>query len=109
MTAKAEGVERRGAGLCSPPVPDQEELIARYIEPDPLDLGPAEAQIVGHGVAVWALIAHLRGVGGDRHQAAADYGLDPAAVAAAVAHYCRHRSLIDAKVTLNRSLLIAQP
>jgi uncharacterized protein (DUF433 family) len=82
---------------------DDDALIARYIESGPLDLGPSEAQVVDHGVSVWALMTHLHAVGGDIDQAAADYGLDPAAVEAVVRYYCRHRSLIDARILLNRS------
>ena len=86
---------------------DDDALIARYIESDPLDLGPSEAQIAGHGVSVWALIAHLQAVGDDHVQAAADYGLDPNAVKAAIHYYCRHRPLIEARIALNRSYLVS--
>lgn len=78
-------------------------LIARYIEPDPLELGPSEAQVVGHGVAVWALMTYLRSVGGDIGRAAGAYRLEPAAVEAAVRYYCRHRALIDARIALSQS------
>lgn len=82
---------------------DESALIARYIEPDPLDLGPSEAQIVDHGVAVWALITHLAAVDGDVGRAAAAYDLEPEAVEAALRYYCRHQALIDARIVLNRS------
>ena len=78
-------------------------LIARYIEPGPLNLGPSEAQVAGHGVSVWALMSHLESESGDIARTAAAYELNPDAVEAAVRYYCRHRALIDARILLNRS------
>lgn len=80
-----------------------DSLIARYIESDPLGLGPSEAQVVGHGVSVWALITFLHSVGDDIGRAAAAYRLEPAAVTAAVRYYCHHRTLIDARIALSQS------
>ena len=81
-----------------------EALIRRYVERDPLDLGPADAQIVGHGVAVWALLTYLRGVDDDVTRTAIDYGLTVDAVEAAIRYYCRHQGVIDARIRLNESL-----
>lgn len=85
---------------------DEDGLIGRYVEADPLALGPSEAQIVDHGVAVWALITHLAATDNDKAETAADYDLEVDAVEAAVRYYCRHRALIDARILLNRSYLV---
>ena len=37
-----------------------DDLIERYIVPDPRDLGPPEARLLLGGVSVWALIAYMR-------------------------------------------------
>lgn len=83
--------------------PDDAVLIGRYIESDPLDRGLAEAQLVDHGVSVWALMAHLGAVDGDIERAAASYEIGPEAVEAARRYFCIDRPLIDARITLNRS------
>lgn len=85
---------------------EDDALIARYVEADQLALGPSEAQIVDHGVAVWALIAHLAAANNDKIRTAAAYDLDVDAVEAAVRYYCRHRALIDARILLNRSYFV---
>lgn len=82
---------------------DDDLLIERYIEADPFNLGPSEAQIVDHGVSVWALMTHHQGTGNDLARTAAAYGLEPEAVKAAIRYYCRHQALIDARILLNRS------
>lgn len=108
MAKDASQVVERVDHLCGRTTGSPAEvdaLTARYIESDSLGLGAAEAQIVDHGVSVWALIAHLRAVGDDTVQAAADYGIDLDAVEAAVRFYCRHRDVIDARIALNRSYL----
>jgi uncharacterized protein (DUF433 family) len=88
----------------TPRTPAEEEaLIARFVEPGPLDLGPSEAQLVERGVSVWALINYLHAVGNDIAEAAAGYDLVPEAVEAAIRYYRRHQALIDAKILLNRS------
>jgi uncharacterized protein (DUF433 family) len=88
----------------TPRTPAEEEaLIARYIEPDPLDLGPSEAQLVERGVSVWALVNYLHAMDNNIAEAAAGYDLLPEAVEAAILYYRRHQALIDAKILLNRS------
>ena len=52
---------------------DEVELIACYIEDDPLQPGPADARLKDYGTAVWALVSYLdRAVHGDIEQAAMD-------------------------------------
>jgi uncharacterized protein (DUF433 family) len=81
-----------------------ERLIRQYIERDPFDLGPDDAQIVGHGVAVWALLTYLHSVDNDVVRTAIDYGLTRDAVEAAIRYYCRHQEVIDARICLNESM-----
>lgn len=80
---------------------EQQDLIDRWIEPNPYYAGPQEARLVEYGVSVWALIAYLRVVGGDLARVAEDYGLPLDAVEAAMAYYREHQSLIDAQIALN--------
>ncbi|MCC6625829.1 MAG: hypothetical protein IT340_00380 [Chloroflexi bacterium] len=65
------------------------------------------ARLVGSGVELWALLVHLRGVGSDADQTAADYDVPRAAVAAALAYYRQHQAVIDARITLNAASLDA--
>jgi len=98
-------IDQADDGLCDADgrTPDDDALIARYIEPHPFNLGPSEARIADHGAPVWMLIAYHEGTGSDISSTAADYGLDPDAMEAAIRYYCRHRALIDARILLNHS------
>ena len=78
-----------------------QELIEKYIEPNPNRPGVAEARITGYGVSVWALVGYLEAVHGDIAQVADDYGLPREAVEAALAYYHRHKGLIDARLAAN--------
>jgi uncharacterized protein (DUF433 family) len=80
-----------------------QELIDRWIEPGPADLGPQEARLAGYGVTVWSLIAYLRIAGDDLARAASDYDLPLDAVRAAWAYYDVHQDLIDARIALNEA------
>ncbi len=81
---------------------DDAELIARYIEENPLRPGPADARLKDYGTAVWALVSYLdRAVHGDIEQAAMDYDVPVEAVQAALAYYHRHKAPIDARILLN--------
>jgi len=75
-------------------------LIERYIERDPHQSGPENARLKEEGIAVWALIANLRGTEGDPARTAEEFGVSPEAVEAAVAFYRRHKERIDAKILL---------
>ena len=79
-----------------------EALIARYIEEDPNGMGRHRARvIVGEAsIPIWVLAGYIR-YGGTVTQAAADYALPEEAVSASLAFYARHRSVIDAWLTLN--------
>jgi uncharacterized protein (DUF433 family) len=89
----------------------EDELIARWIVPNPPGLGSADACLVDYGVAVWALAGYFAagedfsGIRSDIEdcitQAAADYDLPREAVEAALAYYRRNKRLIDARLLLN--------
>jgi len=85
----------------SPP----DALIKQYIEENPQRPGPADARLKDAGTAVWALLSYLQlAVGNNIEQAAADYGVSPEAVQAALAYYRQspeHQRVIDARITLN--------
>ena len=78
-----------------------EELIAQHIDANPQGRGPAEARLAEYGTPVWALIAYLDAVKGDRAAVAADYEVPEEAVAAAIAFYERHKPQIDARLLVN--------
>ncbi len=92
-----------GATGARRPVVDAEgdALIAQYIEVNPRWPALEDAQVIGAGVSVWALIAHFHAVGGDKAKVAAAYDLPEQAVEAALRYYERHRTLIDARLALN--------
>jgi len=80
---------------------NDDELITRYIEPNPYHPGLDAARLKQYGVSVWSIIAHLHVVGHDVTQVAADYGLPSETVEAAIAYYRRHKDLIDARIVAN--------
>ncbi|HEX5505100.1 MAG TPA: hypothetical protein VFW96_20965 [Thermomicrobiales bacterium] len=79
----------------------EQQLLARWIEPDPYSDDPAEVRLVGSGVHVWAIIGYLPAVNQDLAQAAADYAVPREAVEAAVASYAGHCCPIDARLAAN--------
>jgi uncharacterized protein (DUF433 family) len=79
----------------------EQELIARHIEPNPHRLGPHEARLKEYGVSVWALVGYWKGAGGDVDQVAEAYQVPREAVEAALAYYHQHQYLIDARLALN--------
>ena len=83
------------------PTMNEQELIARHIEPDSCRSAPHEARLVEHGVSVWAIIAYLGVVNGDVKQVAEDYDVPVEAVQAALAYYQRYKDLIDARIAIN--------
>jgi uncharacterized protein (DUF433 family) len=95
MTGGATGARRAGVDA------EADALIAQYVEVNPRWPALEDAQVVGAGVSVWALIAHYRAVGADKARVAAAYDLPEQAVEAAVQYYQRHRALIDARLALN--------
>jgi uncharacterized protein (DUF433 family) len=78
-----------------------DELIERYVEPNPWQPGAEEARLVRLGVPVWALVAHLRALGNNAEQVVEDYDLPPEALQAALAYYRRHKAAIEARIAAN--------
>ena len=78
-----------------------DELIKRFIEPNPHNPGADEARIARYGVPVWAVIGYLQAVGGDEECVARDYELPIEAVGAAIAYYRHHQKIIDARIDSN--------
>lgn len=79
----------------------KEDLIARYIEPNPHRPGLDEARLREYGVAVWAIAGYWEGYKGDADRVAKDFAVPRQAVEAAIAYYQRHKSLIDARIAAN--------
>jgi|SRR5579871_2546597 len=79
----------------------EDKLIEDHIEPDPAVPGVEEARTIASGVPVWALVGHLRAIGGDVRQLAEDYEIPPAEVDAAMAYYRRHKAAVDARIAAN--------
>lgn len=79
------------------------DLSQHWVQRNPNKLGPAEAWIGAYGVAVWVLINQLQLDNWKAQQVAEDYKLPLAAIEAAIAYYKRHKDIIDARITLDRS------
>ncbi len=80
-----------------------DELIEKYVEPDPNDDSPAFWRLKEEemGVPVWALIAVLADDESNAEQVAQDYRISPEAMDAALAYYRRKGRYIDAWNLLN--------
>jgi uncharacterized protein (DUF433 family) len=83
---------------------DEDRRIAEYIDADPHGYGVAEARLRQGGVSVWALVGHLPGVDYNLKQLAKEFAVADEAVEVAMAFYWRHRSLIDARIAMNRGV-----
>ena len=84
----------------------EQELIARHIEPNPHRSGPHEARLKEYGVSVWALVGYWKGTNGDVAEVAEAYDVPSEAVEAALAHYRRYKELIDARLLLNEAAFV---
>ena len=82
---------------------DVDVLLTQWIEEDTHRPGPADARLREYGVAVWAIVGHLEGTGGDTRQTAADYDVPLEAVSAAQEYYRRNTAAIDARRARNRA------
>ncbi len=81
------------------------DMIRRYIEPNPPRPGVDEARLVESGVAVWAVIGYLQAAAGDLRRVAEDDDIPLEAVRAALAFYERHRAAIDARIEANAAVV----
>ncbi len=80
-----------------------DELIERYINPDPNTGNPARARLPKdeHGVPVWILIAVLEDDASNASQVIHDYQISSEALNAVLDYYRRNRDVIDAWNLLN--------
>lgn len=79
----------------------EDQLITKWIEPNPRRLGADEAQLAHYGVSVWALVGYLSAMDWNVAAVARSFGLPPEAVEAAIAYYQRHRAIIDNRRAAN--------
>jgi uncharacterized protein (DUF433 family) len=80
----------------------QDELIARYIEPDHVFSTPDSAWVAGSSFHVKAVIRRLQFEDWNVEAVAESFQLPVEAVQAAIAYYERHKSVIDARILLDR-------
>lgn len=79
-----------------------DELVARWIKPNPHKPRPAEAWVLPHHVSVWAIILQLELDGWKAETVAETFELPVEAVEAAIRYYRSHRSDVDARILRNR-------
>jgi uncharacterized protein (DUF433 family) len=84
---------------------DTDALIARHIAPHPSNPDLDEYWLSDPGVPVWAIIGAYKAEGGNADEVAAAYHLSSEQLAAALAYYQRHRSLIDNRLAQNQPAL----
>jgi uncharacterized protein (DUF433 family) len=85
------------------------------IGPDEHRPGPARARLLAEQISVWAIVGYAKAVASSMNlaaisseviaQVAADYGVSPAAVRAALACYDEHRGAIDALLDANAAAI----
>lgn len=83
---------------------DADDLIEKWIEPNPHRAGGGYARVKAYGVSVWILVSYLQGPGADIAKAAQDYDMPEEAVQAALAYYERNernKILIDDRLDAN--------
>lgn len=75
-----------------------DELIERYLEPNPNTNSPAKWHLKEeeHGYPVWVLIAVLAEDGSNTEQVIRDWDISPEALEAVRAYYRGNRQVIDA-------------
>jgi uncharacterized protein (DUF433 family) len=78
-----------------------DELIEKWIEPDPWKMGAEEARIKTYGMNVWAVVGYLKMRDGNPADVAQGYEIPIEAVQAAMAHYRRHQHAIDCRLARN--------
>jgi uncharacterized protein (DUF433 family) len=86
--------ERSRAGMTD------DELIATYIEQHPRKPGPDDALLIGSGVSVWVVISSWLQYDGDVSCVAHAYDIPVIAVRAALAHYRKYKTILDARLLL---------
>jgi len=84
---------------------DADELIAKWIEPDPIRGGRADARLKQFGVQVWALAGYAPLGEADPIKLAIAYDIPVEAAEAALAYYERHSVIIEARIADNSASL----
>ncbi|MGI8689655.1 MAG: DUF433 domain-containing protein [Thermomicrobiales bacterium] len=75
---------------------ERQELIAKYVVPDPHHPGIAQCCLRESSISVWALVAYYEAVGHDMNRVANDYDVPAEQIRAALAFYAEHTDAIDA-------------
>ena len=78
-----------------------QELIERWIEPNPYRPGPDNVRVRDYGVPVWALVGHALATRRPPEQVASDYAIPPEAAEAALAYYRVNQQVIEARLKAN--------
>ena len=79
---------------------NDDELIVKYLEPNPDKGGKAEYRLKKHGLSVWAVIGRYQYVS-DAARVAEDCEISEEAVSAALAFYRRNKPVIDDRIAAN--------
>lgn len=85
-----------------------DELIARYLEPNPYKPGKAYYRLVESGMAMWVFAGRLEAANYDLAQVAWEYDISPAQIDAALAFYERYKEIVDDRRTSNREFRLPQ-
>lgn len=80
-----------------------DDLVARWITPNPHKLRPAEAWVLPHHVSVWAIVRQLELDHWDAACVAETYELPPEAIEATIRYYQSHKADVDARIARNRA------
>jgi len=78
-----------------------DELIARWIEPNPHKGGKDEARLKRYAISVWAIAGELQAPGVGVAELARDFDVPGEAIEAAAAYYRQHKCLIDNRLRAN--------
>jgi uncharacterized protein (DUF433 family) len=81
-----------------------QQLMTRWIEPQPWKQDVAEARLRKSNISVWAIVGYLQMVDGDVERTARDYRIPGEAVEAVLAYYRQHREALDARLAANLAL-----
>ena len=79
-----------------------DELIARYLEPNPYKPGKAYYRLVESGTPIWVFIGRVEAANGNLAEVADEHEISPAQIDAALAFYERYKEIVDDKRLSNR-------
>lgn len=76
------------------------------VVPDPHRPGPDRFRLADQGIAVWAIIGHLKALAAEFTpetitQAAVDFRVPVTAITTAIAYYLEHQAAIDTRLAIN--------